>query len=52
MYLLCTADPVFYDRKLPFSGADLREFCFASTLGANSEIEGKGLCSTFMLAIS
>jgi hypothetical protein len=30
--------PVFLHRKLPFHEADLREFWFASTLGANSEI--------------
>ena len=52
MYLLCTADPIFLDRKLPFREANLREFWFASTLGANSEtLKEAAKCSTFTLAI-
>jgi hypothetical protein len=53
VYLLCTAEPVFISEKMPFREADLREFSFASTLGANSEIlKEAAKCSTFIPAIS
>jgi hypothetical protein len=47
--------PVFLQRKLPFSEADLREFWFASTPGANSEIlkqAAKGSRSLLVILIS
>jgi hypothetical protein len=43
----------FHLRKIALREADLREFSFASTLGANAEIlKERAKCSTFIPAIS